>query len=382
MFHDIAKGRNGDHSLIGEDIALEFCHQHDISARDTKLITWLVRHHLVMSMTAQRKDISDPDVVHEFAQKVGGIDYLNHLYLLTVADIRATNPELWNDWKDSLLKELYSTTHSALRRGLQNPQTLNDRIFEHKTEAKTELVKLGNLETAIDNIWQHLSDDYFLRYSVEDIVWHSMAIASLKPDDMPLVLLRSQTRRGSAEVFVYAKNSGAIFTICTATLDQLGLTILDARIMTTNDDFALNSFEVLEQSGDSISESYRINHICNALRNNLLHQEVKEYKNINRLSRQAKHFPIPTNLIFHADPANNQTLLELITTDRPGLLSKIGKIFNEQAINLHSAKITTIGSRVEDMFYISGFDFDLATDKAKQNQLKEELMLALDKTKR
>ena len=143
LFHDIAKGLNGDHSTIGEEIAKDFCMQHDFSAHDTKLLTWLVRNHLVMSMTAQRKDISDPDVIHEFAQKLSSVEYLNHLYLLTVADIRATSPELWNDWKDSLLKELYSATQSALRRGLQNPSALKDRILEHKKEALDELIDLG-----------------------------------------------------------------------------------------------------------------------------------------------------------------------------------------------------------------------------------------------
>ena len=162
LFHDIAKGRNGDHSSIGEEIARDFCRQHDFSAHDTKLVTWLVRNHLVMSMTAQRKDISDPDIVHEFAQKVGSIEYLNHLYLLTVADIRATNPELWSSWKDSLLKELYSASHSALRRGLQNPLALKVRIQEHKKEAKDELISLGFNELALARIWQHVNDDYFL----------------------------------------------------------------------------------------------------------------------------------------------------------------------------------------------------------------------------
>jgi len=137
LFHDIAKGRSGDHSAIGEEIAREFCVQHDLSQHDTNLICWLVRNHLVMSMTAQRKDISDPDVIHQFAQTVGSIEYLNHLYLLTVADIRATNPELWNAWKDALLKELYSVTYSALHRGLQNPVALADRLLENKKKQKT-----------------------------------------------------------------------------------------------------------------------------------------------------------------------------------------------------------------------------------------------------
>lgn len=381
LFHDIAKGRNGDHSFIGEQIAKEFCQQHDFSSHDTKLVTWLVRHHLVMSMTAQRKDISDPDVIYEFAHKVGSIEYLNHLYLLTVADIRATNPELWNSWKDSLLKELYSASHSALRRGLQNPLALTDRIQEHKAEATEELVKLGLSEAQLVHLWQQVSDDYFLRYATDEIVWHTTALANMQESGLPLVILRSQTRRGSAEVFVYAKNVGATFSISTITLDQLGLSILDARIMTTKDDFVFNTFQVLEQSGEPINESYRIAHICNVLRNNLLHQDVKEHRNIHRLSRQAKHFPIPTKIKFHADALTNQTILELITTDRSGLLSQVGRIFNKHSINLHSARITTIGSRVEDMFHITDQNSHPIANPDKQAELREELTYILDNIK-
>ena len=381
LFHDIAKGRNGDHSTIGEEIAKDFCKQHDFSAHDTKLLTWLVRNHLVMSMTAQRKDISDPDVVHEFAQKVGSVEYLNHLYLLTVADIRATNPELWNDWKDSLLKELYSATQSALRRGLQNPSALKDRILEHKKEALDELIAIDLSEPEIDSVWQHFSDEYFLRYTSEEIVWQTSAIASAHERELPLVILRSQTRRGSAEVFIYGKNTGAIFSICTDTLDQLGLTILDARIMTTNDDFALNTFQVLEQSGEPINDKYRISHICTALRNNLVDQKVKEHRNIHRLSRQAKHFPIPTTIKFHPDPVNKQTILELVTTDRSGLLSQVGKVFTKHEINLHNARITTIGSRVEDMFHITDLKLQPLTDPSRQALLREELIFVLDSNK-
>ncbi len=381
LFHDIAKGRNGDHSIIGEDITRDFCRQHNFSSHDSKLVTWLVRHHLIMSMTAQRKDIGDPDVIHSFAQKVGSIEYLNHLYLLTVADIRATNPELWNSWKDSLLRDLYSASHNALRRGLQNPLALKDRILEHKKEANDELVRLGFTEVELEKLWQHVNEEYFLRYSIDEIVWHTSAITSASESELPLVLLRSQTRRGSAEVFVYAKNVGAIFSISTATLDQLGLTILDARIMTTNNDYVLNSFQVLEQSGEPINESYRISHICNSLRTNLQNQEVKEHKNIHRQSRQAKHFPIPTNIKFHSDILNNMTILELITTDRSGLLSKVGRVFNKHDINLHSARITTIGSRVEDMFSITDLQLQPLSDPSRQEKLREELIYVLDNIK-
>ncbi len=376
IFHDIAKGQNGDHSILGEKIAREFCLQHDISNHDTNLVTWLVRNHLVMSTTAQRKDISDPDVIHEFAQKVVSIEYLNYLYLLTVADIRATNPELWNSWKNALLKELYSETHNVIRTGLPNPAALSERLSENKCEAKTELLKLGMIEIAIDSAWQHVSDDYFLRYSADEIAWHTIAIAASKEEELPLVLLRPQTQRGSAEVFIYTKNEGAIFSLSTATLDQLGLTILDARIITTLDNYVLNSFLVLEQSGEAIADLFREVHICTALRQNLLQNKVKKTKNIHRQShsRQAQHFPIPTSIQFHTDSLNRYTIIELTTTDHSGLLSKIGQAFLQQQIHLHSAKITTIGSRVEDVFYVTDVNKSPILDLAKLDFLKEVML--------
>lgn len=378
LFHDIAKGRNGDHSTIGAEIARDFCSQHDFSPHDTKLLAWLVRHHLIMSMTAQRKDISDPDVIHDFARKVGSTEYLNYLYLLTVADIRATNPELWNSWKDALLKELYSATHTALRHGLPNPVGLEERIQETRKEAKDELIKLGLPEPVIEQAWQHASEDYFLRYSADEIAWHTIAIASSTEKDLPLVLLRPQTLRGSAEVFVYTQNKGPIFSISTATLDQLGLTILDARIMTTLDNYALNSFQVLEQSGESINDLLREIHICSVLRNNLQLGKVKEHKNLHRESRQAKHFPIPTSVQFHADPLHRHTIIELVTTDHAGLLSKIGRAFVKQNIHLQNAKITTIGGRAEDMFYVTDQQLRPISDKSRQEKIKEEIIRVLE----
>lgn len=381
LFHDIAKGLSGDHSLLGEDIVRNFCHQHDFSAQDVKLVTWLVRNHLVMSMTAQRTDISDQDVIQQFAQKVGSLEYLNHLYLLTVADIRATNPGLWNAWKDSLLKELYSATRGTLRRELQNTLTQIDQIQENKKEAENELRKRGFTESVLENVWQHVSDDYFLRYSTDEIVWQTSAIATTSDTDLPLVMLRPQTRRGNAEVFVYAKNMETLFSISTATLDQLGLSILDARIMTTQDNYVLdsfNTFQVLEQSGQPVSEGFRISHICNTLRNNLLHQQIKDHVNIHRLSRQAKYFPIPTDIQFHFDALNKRTVLDLITTDRPGLLSQISQVFINHGINLLSARIATIGSRVEDVFYITDTKLQPFDDPSRQGQLREELVLILD----
>lgn len=377
LFHDIAKGKGGDHSIVGEQIARDFCSQHDLSKHDTKLVSWLVRHHLIMSMTAQRKDISDPDIIHEFARKVGSIEYLNHLYLLTVADIRATNPELWNSWKDALLKELYTATYVALYRGLKNPINLSDRLEENKSEAEEELIKLGISEASIQESWKHASDDYFLRYSADEIVWHTIAICSCTEHELPLVLLRPQNQRGSAELFVYTHNEDHIFTISTETLDQLGLTILDARIVTTGDQYVLNSFQILEQSGEPIQDLHRELHICSSLRKNLKEHKVVKYKNIRRQSRQAKHFPIPTSIVFHEDPQHRFTVMELITTDHAGLLSKIGQVFNDYNIQLFDAKITTIGSRAEDMFYITDPASKPIKDQRVLQQIKDSIQRSL-----
>lgn len=354
LFHDIAKGKKGSHSELGEVIAHQFCLDHKISEHDTKLISWLVRNHLEMSTTAQRKDISDPDVIHEFAAKVGKTEYLNYLYLLTVADIRATNPKLWTSWKDSLLKELYTATLNALRRGLENPINQQDTILKTKAEAHKDLLKKGMSEASIEKVWQHITPDYFLRYYADEIIWHTIAISSCTEQDLPLVILRPQNQRGSAEIFIYAhhQQEDYIFSRTTVALDNLGLTILDARIITSQNQYALNSFQVLEQSGMPISDLGRELHICAAVKQQLKSQPG-EQQNLLLQSRQAVHFPISSKAYFHQDPQKRYNILQLITTDHPGLLSKIGQLFREHNFNIINAKVSTIGSRAEDMFFLT-----------------------------
>lgn len=378
MFHDIAKGRQGDHSELGEEIAREFCVQHDFQDHDTRLVAWLVRHHLIMSMTAQRKDIGDPEIVHEFASKVGSQEYLNYLYLLTVADIRATNPSLWNSWKDALLQELYVATHNALHRGLQRPIGQDDKIRESQQDARKLLHRLGLGDTEIDQVWSTVGDDYFLRYTADECAWHTVAIATCSEGDLPLVLLRPQTQRGSAEVFIYTRETQHIFSESTAALDQMGLTILDARIITSSDGYILNSYLVLEQSGEPITDLRRELQICSVLRQRILDPSSRPARVARRQARQAKHFPIPTRVSFLPDPQNRYTVLELIATDRPGLLSKVGQAFRTQQIRVHDARITTIGHRVEDIFYITNEASEPLSDEARKTQIKDEIIRMLD----
>ncbi len=375
LFHDIGKGRNGNHSIIGADIARRFCQQHLLSEPDTNTIVWLVKNHLLMSITAQKKDISDPDIIFEFASQVGTIKKLNYLYLLTVADIRATNPELWNDWKDHLLRDLYIATHNALHRGLENPVERSEIYQQNRREAIKGLLQAGFPEHKIQACWENFAvkDDYFIRYSAEEIVWHTLAIAGVKKNDLPLVLLRPQTQRGSVEIFVYAHNDKGIFSICASTLDQLGLNILDARIITTTHQHVLNSFQVLEQSDAAIDDLYRETQIASTLKKNLQQKKLVQPTRFKCQSRQARYFPIKTRISFLPDRGDKYTALEIVTTDRNGLLTLFSQVFMQFGLQIHDAKITTIGSRAEDVFYLT----DTEDQPIVREDIKQELSQAI-----
>lgn len=373
LMHDIAKGSGHDHSVVGEQIAEDFCGKHGVGRRDTALVCWLVRNHLLMSLTAQRKDISDPRVIHEFAELVQDQSTLNHLFLLTVADIRATNPNLWNAWRDALLRDLFGSTRWALRRGLDNPLERAEKVSGIMLEARDLLGELGLDTTTTDRVWRDLGEDYFQRYMPEEIAWHTIAIASCSDDDLPLVLLRPMSQRGSPEIFLYAKNQDFIFPHSTAVLDQLGLTIFDAKIITARNGYVLNSYHVLEQSGRPIRDQLRQIDVCNKLRRCLV-SPSSEPLEVQRLEpRHTKHFRVPTQIVFKDDPDGRYTIIELVATDRPGLLSKVGQAFNRFGIRLHNAKISTIGVYAEDIFYIT----DLHNRPLHAEKLRDALRRAI-----
>ena len=378
LFHDIAKGRGGNHAELGMHDAIEFCQQHGYNAYDTKLVGWLVQNHLIMSMTAQRKDINDPAVVRKFASKIGSLEYLDYLYLLTVADIRATNPTLWNDWKGSLLKELYNNTQQLLRRGLQSTDQENKTdVSDMQYQARQGLNIRGLNDEKIDQVWRHISEDYFLRFSVEDSIWHTLAISSCQKEDMPLVLLRPQTHRGGAEIFIYVDDQPGMFAVCTATLDQLGLNILDARIITTNENLALISFHVLENNGNPIPDLFREQTIANVLRANLITPDQTVLSVDRHKTRQSKHFNVKTTISFKDDQQKRYTILEIHTHDQPGVLSTIGQCFRACEVNVRNAKIATLGTTAEDIFYITDSNNNMIEDTALLKKLEEKLLQAL-----
>ncbi|MEJ2142018.1 MAG: [protein-PII] uridylyltransferase [Gammaproteobacteria bacterium] len=351
LFHDIAKGRGGDHSVLGEQDAREFCQLHELSDYDTNLVAWLVRHHLLMSTTAQRKDISDPEVVHEFALQVDDKNHLDYLYLLTVADIRGTSQEVWNDWKDSLLRQLYFATHQALRRGLENPIAQDEKIAQIHQECLTQLEKINFDIAKAETFWSRLGKEYFLRYTPDEILWHTQAIVMHQDPKDTFVLIRHEKRLGGAAVFIYTQDRNKVFAIISSSLEQLGLSIVDARIFSSKDHHTLDTFIILDHDDSTVDES-RFDEISSTLVDNLNQNRIIESAFAQQLTRQAKHFTFPTNISFKEDSRNNQTIMEVIAYDRPGLLARIGKALSECKAQLLNAKIATYGERAEDIFMI------------------------------
>lgn len=379
LFHDIAKGRNGDHSELGAVDAYEFCIKHGLSEFDSKLVSWLVENHLVMSRTSQREDIEDPDVVNRFAQRVGSRERLNYLYLLTVADINGTNPELWNSWKDSLLQRLHNSTQRILRRGVEDPPDKLHRIREIKQSAKGLLRDKVITTTNIDEIWDKFSDDFFMRHSPDEIAWRTEKIAAHKHPDKPLVVARSLTERGGSEIFIYMPDQDNIFATSARTMKQLGLTILDARIITSNHGYTMDSYIVLETDGSYIGNNTHKKEITDSLKKSLQTLDVISAK-VSRIdNRNLKAFKRPTTITFTDDAPRGWTIMEVTTKDYPGLLASIGIGLQECGGRLHGAKIATYGEQAEDIFYITDRNNQLFSDQAQKELLTDSIIDNINK---
>ena len=353
LFHDIAKGRGGDHSTLGAKDALEFSKLHGLSKYDSRLVSWLVEKHLLMSITAQRRDISDPEVIREFATEVDNPVQLDYLYLLTVADIRATDPGKWNNWKNSLLRELYNATRHALLRGLQNPQE-RDELIQNKQAGARHLLNADGVDgQQVNEHWLTLSLDYFLHHTWEEIAWQTKVVLGARPEQLPLVLLRKSATRGGSEVLLYMRDRDDLFALTTRLLAQLRLNIVSAHIETADSGYTLNSFLVLEENGDAVEDKGRKEEIVSVLKNGLSAPDTIESAISVRVPRRMKHFSTPMRIDFILDASNQRTLMKLVADDRPGLLSQIGLAFIDCGIRLINAKITTVGAEANDIFFIT-----------------------------
>ena len=307
-----------------------------------------------MSATAQRKDIYDQGVIREFAKAVGDQLHLDYLFLLTVADIRGTNPELWTSWKESLLSELYVATRRALHRGDSAPMDKDEQIRATRRDARKLLAKTAFPEYEINMLWDSLSDNYFLRHRPEEVAWHTEAILATDEDDLPIVAVRSFAERGGTAVFVYERDIDNLFALTTAALDKLRLNVLDARIITSHAGYTLDTYMVVDaDSGDPVREANRIQEICSKIRGALRSGEIAETTLPLAKSRKIKNFKIEPSVEFDVDKVHDCTVMEVIATDQPGLLSKIGRALQQCDVRLHDARIATFGAHVEDYFYVT-----------------------------
>jgi [protein-PII] uridylyltransferase len=377
IFHDIAKGRNGDHSTLGARDVLSFCQLHGVDKSDAELIAWLVENHLLMSVVAQRRDIYDVDVINDFATAIRSQMHLDLLYALTLADIRATNDNLWNDWKASLLKELYLLTRKALDNGLQCEVTMHERVAIHKRQALHLLRDAALSADKVDQLWNQFEDDYFARFKPEQIAWHTKEIVTnyFENRHTMLVKMLDGIAKGGTELLLFGRDRTALFAQVASVLDSRNCNIRDAHIVVTKDGHVFDSMLILENDGTHINTDSRLRSIENAVAQQL-EKPGLAHNNNRKLSRQHKQLNVPVKIRFYSSQ-DDATLIELEALDAPGILAKLGHAFVDCNLTLKLAKIATIGERAEDVFIVSNEQGKALTPE-EQSKLKKQILFKLD----
>ncbi|MBD8563304.1 [protein-PII] uridylyltransferase [Oxalobacteraceae sp. CFBP 8763] len=370
LFHDIAKGRGGDHSKLGMDDARQFCSSHGMTEADTELVVFLVEQHLTMSQVAQKQDLSDPDVIAAFAAVVKDERHLTALYLLTVADIRGTSPKVWNAWKAKLLEDLYKTTLRVLG---GEPHSADRELRARQKEALATLRLFGLPIDAHEALWKQLDVAYFLRHDASDIAWQTRALHDKVDSDKPIVRVRLAPIGEGLQVAVYIKDQPDLFARICSYFDRKDFSILDAKIHTTRHGYALDSFMVADEH---FAGSYRdiINLIEHELSALLVSQEPLPPPCRGRLSRMSRTFPITPTVEVRPDERGQFHVLSIAANDRMGLLYAVSSVLTRYRINLHTAKIMTLGERVEDVFLVDG---PALNNPRIQVQLETDLLDAL-----
>ncbi|MDP3289638.1 MAG: [protein-PII] uridylyltransferase, partial [Methyloversatilis sp.] len=366
LFHDIAKGRGGDHSKLGMHDARLFCLQHGIDAEDADLVVFLVEHHLSMSSVAQKQDLSDPETIRAFAALVRTERRLTALYVLTHADIRGTSPKVWNAWRGKLLEDLYFSTLRVLQGESPGASGTPDRQEEAR-----HLLRYFGLREGIENeFWARLDTVYFMRHEADEIAWHTRMLYFQANASTPVVKARPNQVGDGLQVMVYAPDQPDLFMRLCGFFGRLGYSIADAKIHTTTDRHALDSFILLDPNRHLNSRDM-IALIETGLAERLQNQTLAEQPVTGRLSREVRHFPITPEVLIKPDERKQHHIMHVTAADRPGLLYSVARVLAAHHINLHTAKITTLGDRVEDVFLVSGAELEKSTTLIR---LEQELL--------
>ncbi len=354
LFHDVAKGRGGDHSDLGAAEVRRFCRDHGIPKKDAQLIEFLVKHHLTMSRVAQKEDLSDADVIGNFARLVGTEYRLTALYLLTVADIRGTGPKVWNAWKGKLLEDLYRLTLRALGGSRPNADA---EIEARKTEARQKLAHVSALPGTEEPLWKTLELSYFARHDAGDIAWHARSLWRHIDTQVPIVRVRPSTIGDGLQVLVYSPDRPDLFARICGYFDGAGFSIQDAKVHTTRTGYALDTFQVVTTRLDSSNAAdYRalISLVETQAAAALASEGPLPEPSRGRVSRRVRSFPLVPRITLNPDERAQRWLLTVIASDRSGLLYSIARVLARNQINLQLAKVTTLGERVEDTFLVNG----------------------------
>ena len=374
LFHDIAKGRGGDHSTLGAAEVRRFCKQHCFSLDDSQLIEFVVGEHLSMSRIAQKSDLSDPEVIADFARRVGNERQLTALYLLTVADIRGTSPKVWNAWKGKLLEDLYRYTSRALGGHAPDPYA---EVETRKREALIIMARHTLPLAAEKALWATLDVSYFMRHEAVDIAWHAKQLSRHVDTPQPIVRSRRSPPGGTGlQVLVYTKDQPDLFARICGHFERIGFSVLDARIHTTLMGYALDTFQVITPTSEDLDEHYR--EIGSMLEYDLSKaitaQGALPAPGRGRVSRRVQSFPIAPRVTLTPDEKGQRWLLNVSASDRVGLLYSIARVLARHHVNLQLAKIATLGERVEDTFLIDGSELQ---HNKKQIEIETELLQAL-----
>ena len=354
LFHDVAKGRGGDHSVLGGREVRRFCRDHQVARADMELVEFLVLHHLTMSRVAQKEDLSDPEVISRFARLVGNENRLTALYLLTVADIRGTSPKVWNAWKGKLLEDLYRATLRAL--GGARPH--QEAEIEHRKQEAQQILALHSaLPGTEEPLWKTLDVSYFARHDAAEIAWHARSLWRHLDTPVPVVQARPSSVGEGLQVFVFAPDRPDLFARICGYFDSAGFSIQDARVHTTRKGYALDTFQVVSTAleGATLSD-YRslISLVENQAALALASDGPLPEPARSRVSRRVKSFPVVPRVSLRPDERAQRWLLSVSATDRAGLLYAIARILARHRVNLQLAKVSTLGERVEDTFLVDG----------------------------